>query len=177
MKPDWEVALSVVCPKIKRPRRTSLHTLATVLGRKDILGLAKELEDSGKVVGYRCPDVRCLIFYLKNMTDRPGMIDTRDANVWGKVKAFCEENPLATVKGFKRFAQGTWSGGSYGVGTYIEAKSAMNTPYEEADFPYAQKIIEELKANGYTPGIDFVKEDGKLVCKIMKDCGCFEDHV
>jgi hypothetical protein len=168
-KPDWEVALSVVCPKIKRPRRTSLHTLATILGRKAILALAKELQASDKVVGYRCPDVQCLIFYLKDMTKCPGMIDTRDAKVWEKVEPFCKENPLTKVKGFKRFAQGTWSGGSYGVGTYEKGSSAMSVPYEPDDFEYALKVCEALEDAGYTPGIEVKKVKGKLTCIVKNE--------
>src|SRR5690554_640196 len=43
-KADWEVMLNVMCPKINRPRRTSLHTLGYVLGRTDLLELAKEMQ-------------------------------------------------------------------------------------------------------------------------------------
>ena len=69
-KADWEVMLSLVCPHKKRPRRTSLHTLTLMLGRKDPLALAKEMEASGKVVGYVCPDVSTPIFYLKSCAMR-----------------------------------------------------------------------------------------------------------
>lgn len=161
-KPDWEVALSVVCPKKKRPRRTSLHTLATILGRTDIVALAKEMEASGKVVGYRCPDVKCLIFYLKSMIDRPGMIDTRDSNVWKTVEPFLVEQPWPAVKGFKRFANGgTWSGGGYGQGKFTADSSGMPVPYEEEDWDLARDIIKALKAAGFTPGIEEV--NGKIV--------------
>lgn len=175
-KPDWEVALSVVCPKIKRPRRTSLHTLATVLGRTNIFELAKEMEQSGKVLGYKCPDVQCLIFYLNDMIKCPGMIDTRDAKVWSQVEKFCTENPLETVKGFKRFAQGTWTSGKPGYGEYIRGNSQMNVPYEEADLEYALKITEALTKAGYQPGIEVVKENGKLVCHMLRECGCRYGH-
>lgn len=147
--PPWEIMLNVMCPKIKRPRRTSLHTLATVLGHPDPLALAKELEKSGKVVGYVCPDVRTPIFYLKSLSTHPGMIDTRNASIWGKwsypsqgcssLKEFFEKNPYPKIKGFKRFANGT---------------SAMEVPYEKDDYEYVRLLVRTLKEAGITPGIE-----------------------
>jgi hypothetical protein len=153
-KADWEVMLSLVCPHKKRPRRTSLHTLTLMLGRKDPLALAKEMEASGKVVGYVCPDVSTPIFYLKSMTQHPGMIDTRDAGIWGKLSAFFEKNPYPKVKGFKRFQNGTWSGGEYGKGQFTPARTAMDVPYEKEDYDLARLIIKTLKEAGFTPGIE-----------------------
>lgn len=160
-KADWEVVLSVVCPKIKRPRRTSLHTLATVCGRTDIMALAKEMKKSKKVVGYRCPDVSCLIFYRKDMATLPGMIDTRDSSVFSQVEAHVKEHPYPSVRGFKRFAGSTWTGGKYGVGKCIKNSSALPYPYEPDDYPYAREVIKALKDAGFEPGIKDV--DGKIV--------------
>lgn len=162
--PAWEVMLGVVNPKNKRPRRTSLHTIAAVTGAKDPLKLAKEMKASGKVVGYVCPDVQTPIFYLTSMVDHPGMIDDRDPNVWGKwlyrdagagsLKEFVKNNPYPKVKGFKRFVYGgTWSGGSYGKGKYISKSSAMEVPYEKTDYTYAKEVIKALKKAGHKPGI------------------------
>ncbi len=152
-KADWEVMLNVMCPKINRPRRTSLHTLAYVLGRKDPLALGLELQASNKVVGYVCPDVKTPIFYLKSLRKHPGMIDTPDDNIWAKLPAFFEKNPFPTVKGFKRFAAGTWSGG-FGKGTFTPAQTAMDVPYEEGDYDYARLLIKTLKEAGITPAFD-----------------------
>jgi len=153
-KADWEVMMSVINPKSTRPRRTSLHTLAYVLGRKDPLALAEEMRKSGKVVGYVCPDVKTPIFYLEKLCKLPGMIDTREAGIWDKLPAFFEKNPYPTVKGFRRFKGGTWSGGEYGKGKFTPAQTAMDVPYEEEDYEYARLIIKTLKEAGFTPGID-----------------------
>lgn len=160
----WEVMLSVVNPKNKRPRRTSLHTIATVIGAKNLLKLAKEMQASKKVCGYVCPDVQTPIFYLDSMVDHPGMIDDRDPHVWGKwlypdagatsLSDFVKKNPYPKVKGFKRFADGGyWTGGSYGRGKYVPESSAMEVPYEKEDYEYARVVIKTLKKAGYKPGI------------------------
>ena len=162
--PAWEVMLSVVNPKNKRPRRTSLHTIATVIGAKDPLKLAKEMKASKKVCGYVCPDVQTPIFYLESMVDHPGMIDDRDPHVWGKwlypdagatsLSDFFKKNPYPKVKGFKRFADGGhWTGGAYGRGKYVPESSAMEVPYEKEDYDYARAVIKALKKAGYKPGI------------------------
>lgn len=137
-KTDWEVMMSVVCPNKKRPRRTSFHTLATMLGREDILGLAKEMNESGKVWAYKCPDVRCYITYLDSMRGCPGMIHTPQKNWFDSFPAFLKEQPFPKIKGFKRFANGN---------------SGMTFPYEKEDFPLALEIIKALRAAGYTPGL------------------------
>lgn len=151
---DWEVVLNCINPKSTRPRRMSLHTLASVTGRTDIMELAKELEASGKVVGYRCPDVQALIFYLKDLCKLPGMIDTRNAGVWKMVPDFIKEHPFPKVKGFKRFAGAQWTGGTYGKGEYIRNSPAMEFPFEPEDFPYARVVVKALEDAGYTPGIE-----------------------
>lgn len=164
--PAWEVVLNVLIPdgpKKGRPRRMSLHTLGYCIKATDLKALAKEMEASGKVVGYVCPDVQTPIFYLKSLAHMPTMIDTRDERVWGKwgyptagaksLGGFIKKNPYPEIKGFKRFAQGEWSGGKYGVGTYIPAKSGMNKPFEKEDFNYAKLIIKALAEAGYECGI------------------------
>ena len=169
--PAWEVVLNVKCPKIHRPRRTSFQTLATVIGYQgNLMDLAEEMRKSNKVVSYICPDVHCPITYLKSMVNNPGMIDTRDPHIWRKLKAQFDQHPYPKVKGFKRFAQGTWSGGSYGKGKFMPANSAMEVPYEEGDYDYAREVIKALKSVGHAPGIEEV--DGKIVAidpsKIIK---------
>lgn len=148
--PDWEVVMRVINPKNKRPRRCSLHTLAHVTGR-DPLELAKEMQESKKVLGYRCPDVQTLIFYLVDLCKLPGMIDTRDAKVWTKVPALLEEYPYPKVKGFRRFAKSTWTGGTWGKGTQVKESSGMESPFEYEDRDYALRIREALESTGFTP--------------------------
>lgn len=167
-KPDWEIVLETINPVkyngYNRPRRTSLHTLAFICGRKDPIALAEEMAASKKVLGYICPDVCTPIFYLERLAKLPGMIDTRDARVWGEwgrtiagatsIKDFVEKNPYPKVKGFKRFAQGHWTGGGYGMGSYVAGNSGMSVPYEPDDYPYARAVIKALKDAGYTPAIE-----------------------
>jgi hypothetical protein len=148
-KPAWEVVMSTMCPKIKRPRRTSLHTLATVLGHPDPLTLAKEMEKSGKVLGYVCPDVQTPIFYLDALKKHPGMINTPNNKVWGdwgwatagasSLAEFFKVNPYPKIKGFRRFA------GSAGY--------AMEVPYEAEDYDLARLIIAALAKEGYECGM------------------------
>lgn len=153
--PAWEVILRVINPDErsgKRPRRTSLHTLASHMGlttHDEIKALAKEMQTSGKVLGYRCPDVRTLIFYpldyAKNgveVTDPngvtaklSGMIDTRDTGVWGRVDAILTEYPYPANRGFKRFSGGGSSG--------------MSFSYEQQDYPLAKARQAALIKNGY----------------------------
>lgn len=163
--PAWEVYLNVMNPKINRPRRSSLHTLAYVCGYKNPLKLAKEMKDSGKVVGYVCPDVQTPIFYLKKLASHPGMIDTRDEFVWGKwpyeeagaksLSGFVKKNPFPKIKGFRRFADNPyWTGGAWGKGEYVRAGSfGMKDPYEPEDHEYGRAVIKALKKAGYKPRI------------------------
>lgn len=144
---DWFIVLGVLDPLKKRPRRTSLHTLATVTGRDDCKALAKEMEESGLVVGYRCPDVRTLIFYRKDMISCPGMIDTRDAKVFTMIDAILTEYPFPANRGFRRFA--------------ARANLAYGMPdpfFDGEDYPYACAIREALLAWGYDAPFTMPKE-------------------
>lgn len=174
--PAWEIALSVISPTINRPRRTSLHTLAAVIGHKNPLKLAKEMQKSGKVAGYICPDVGTPIFYLDKFSTHPGMIDDRDPKVWGKwtkwdkqdygagsLTEFFKIHPYPKVKGFKRFANEKKIGvDKWGYPIY-KAESAMTIPYEPSDYTYANEVIKALKTAGYKPGIK--PYTGKKVAK------------
>lgn len=144
-KPDWECVLETYDPNCfsygasketgGRPRRCSLHTIAAVVGRDPTI-VAKEMEDSGLVVGYRCPDVQTLIFYLKRLANKPGMIDTRNAGVWKLVPEYLEKYPFPKIKGFRRFG-----GGSPG----------MEHVFLPEDMDYAMAIRTNLVKNGHTP--------------------------
>ncbi len=140
-KRDWEVVLSVINPTTDktsygygRPRRLSLHTIAEMVGR-DAATVLVEMKESGKVVGYVCPDVRTPIFYLKDSAKLPNMIDTRNEAVWTAAAQKIVDFPPATVKGFRRFA-----------GT---KKYEMDVPFEEEDKPYEAAIKAALSAAGF----------------------------
>lgn len=164
-KPAWEIMMEVMCPNIKRPRRTSLHTIATVLGHPDPLALAKEMQDSGKVLGYVCPDVKTPVFYLKKLRKHPGMIDTAVDEIWGNwvypkagcnsLSDFLKKNPYPLIKGFKRFGSGGyWDGGQPGKGKFVHTSSGMDVPYEKDDYPYVRLLIKTLREAGVPVGID-----------------------
>lgn len=140
-KHDWEVMMSVINPVVGdfgsgRPRRTSVHTIAAVVGR-DALTILEEMKASGKVVGYVCPDVRTPIFYLSELSGLPNMIDTRNEQCWDAARQKIKDFPPEKVKGFKRFAGGS------------DANYAMDVPYEAADKPYHDAILAALKAAGF----------------------------
>ena len=165
-KPAWMVVLEQVCPKIGRPRRMSLHTLAHCIGQdttEGVLALAQELQESeakygadNKVWGYRCPDVQALIFYLQKQRTRPGMIHTPNAGVWDMVKPFVQENPPERVKGFLRFKPGGyWTGAKPGQGEFIKTPGrGTDVAFEKEDYPYAREIHKALVSAGYTPGFE-----------------------
>lgn len=106
---DWQAVLRVKNPGGEegwskgRPRRLSIHTIATVVGR-DALEVLEEMKASELVEGYICPDVNTPIFFLKEMSGAPGMITggTDKAKVWERAKEWLEKYPLSKVKGFKR---------------------------------------------------------------------------
>ena len=162
--PDWEVVLNTMNPNYNgrpgRPRRMSMHTLAACTGR-DIQELIKEVKESKKVVGYKCPDVGgACIFYLTSLRSIPGMIDSADRKdperVWRELDEFLKTHPYPSVKGFKRFAEGYWTGGSYGQGKFVKGEYAMPTPFEAEDYALARAIRQSLLENGFTPGKDLM---------------------
>jgi hypothetical protein len=118
-KKDWEKVMEVVQtegPNKGRPRRLSIHTITALCGR-DGFEILKEMEESGKVVGYECPDVRTPIYYLLEKSKLPGMIDSRNANCWEKGRAWLKRYPTKDVKGFKRFPFMRFNAkGKYGAG-------------------------------------------------------------
>lgn len=113
----WEKLMRTYNPEAKsygadqvkgRPRRWSLHALASLLGREPI-GLLKEMGESGLVLGYRCPDVGgAAIFYLKELRNVPGMIDTPDSKIFnlpGPINDVLAKYPFPEVQGFRRFSR------------------------------------------------------------------------
>lgn len=154
-KPSWECVMETYDPNALtygaskatggRPRRCSLHTLASVTGR-DIRVIAKEMAESKKVHGYRCPDVKTLIFYLDRLKSVPGMIHSANsdpnspgpkANVWKLVDQNLTENPYPKIKGFKRFS---------GSGS-----SGMEHTFLPEDMDYAMAIKANLEKHGFKP--------------------------
>lgn len=166
-KPDWKVVLETYDPKCfsygaseasgGRPRRDSLHMIASCVNR-DPLVIAKEMEASGEVCGYICPDVQTPIFYLDSLSKKPGMIDTRDAGVWKKIPDFVKNHPFPAVRGFRRHAQGYWTGGSYGKGKYVR-ESKMPFPFIKEDLAYAQAVVANLRNEGYEPWEELCCDD------------------
>jgi hypothetical protein len=173
-KPAWLVVLEQVCPKIGRPRRMSIHTLAHCIGQdttEGVLSLAKELQEAEttlgeKVWGYKCPDVKAAIFYLDKQRSRPGMIHTPNSlppnykTVWEFVPDFVKENPPEKIKGFLRFQPGGhWTGEKPGQGEFIKSTgNGTDKPFEKEDYPYAREIHKALATAGYKPGFEVPEE-------------------
>lgn len=141
---DWEVLFRVIDPNtfpvwgVYRPRRMSIHTASAILGR-DAITLLKEMEASGEVAGYRCPDVSCVIFYLDEL--KKIMVDTRTDGCWEQARAQVKTDPPALVKGFGRFKVYNLKG----AGT----RSAMPHPFMgKEDLPYIENIKAVFKEHG-----------------------------
>lgn len=146
-KPAWEVIMSVVKPGFNRPRFFSLHTLATLMGRKSLRGLARAMRKSGKVIGCHCPVVDAPVFYLTDYSHF-----TYEPDIWEDLTSFNRRFPYPKVRGFKA-ASGSWSSGKWGIGKYIEPKHSMSVPFVRADYAYANLIIDALREAGHKPGI------------------------
>lgn len=147
--PAWKIIMSIEREGLGRPRFFSLHTLATLMGRKDLKKLAALLKKSGDVVGCYCPIVRTPVFYLRKY----GATWTYTPSIWNYVDAAIKEHPFPEIKGFKANGSGHWTGGQWGIGTYVPPTTAMAEPFIEADYSYANKIISALKKAGYKPAI------------------------
>lgn len=145
-EPAWKIIMSVVKPGLGRPRFFSLHTLAELMGRKDLRRLATTLENSEKVIGCHCPVVDAPVFYLKAYAHF-----TYDIYIWDEVDDFIKKFPYPKIKGFKASAS-YWTEG-YGKGKFIKAKYDMSVPFVPEDYSYANTIIDALVAAGYKPGI------------------------
>lgn len=129
---DWETMMRVICPSAygKRPRRLSIHTIAAVCGR-DAHTILKEMKESNKVVGYKCPDVGgAVIFYLKDLAKLPGMIDTRTDACWEQAEAALKKWDPKKVKGFKRFAYDDYT---------------MSVPFDKEDAEYEKMVYAALE--------------------------------
>jgi hypothetical protein len=113
----WEVMMSIKHPLLVRPRFFSIHTIATVIDRKDIIELADELKNSGKVAICHCPVVVAPVLYLMQYASTYGNY----ISTWDKVKPHIAANPFPKIKGFQA-REGHWSGNRYGVGQYIVHK-------------------------------------------------------
>lgn len=164
-EPDWMRVMRVLNPdgpNKGRPRRLSLHTLTAVCGR-DGGTILKEMEHSGKVVGYECPDVRTPIYYLIEEAKRPGMIDTRNEDCWERGRAWLAKYPTSEVKGFKKFPFYVYKGGQYvyddkhvhkGAKTDSNANArygcpdacyTMDVPFDELDAAYEKLVRAAVK--------------------------------
>lgn len=148
--PSWKIAMEIFHPSLARPRFLSLHTLAAITGRDDLLQLAKEMKKSGEVSISFCSTVKSPVFALRHLRS------TNNPEVWDTVKSFVKMWPFPKYRGF-RGVDGYWTGGQYGSGRYIPPITAMNEPFIEADYYYANKIIIALRRAGKAPGIQEYK--------------------
>ena len=135
-----------------RPRRCSLHMLAAVTGREPEV-IAKEMQESGLVAGYVCPDVKTPIFYLDRCSKLPGMIDTRTDTVWADIPKFLKQYPFSKYKGFKRFSSGNWADWKKPFECeWVGEIPAAEKPFFAGDETYIKDIRYNLEKAGYTPG-------------------------
>lgn len=131
--PDWEILMRTVDPKAflcgakpqPRSRRWSIHALAATCKREDPIALLEEMEKSGKVLGYFCPDVQCVIFYLKELRER--MIDTCNDRCWKDARKDLADHPYPKVQGFRRFAYGK----GYEMSTAFDLLDPNDAVYEK----------------------------------------------
>ena len=130
---DWQVIMShpynhkAGYGNRNRPRRMSIHTIASVVNR-DPLEVLEEMEKSDLCLGYPCPDVGgAPIFYLKEL--RGIMTDTPTQNAFQLAKEWLVKYPITTTKGFQRHA-----------GT----KFAMSTPFDTEDSAYEKELNQKL---------------------------------
>lgn len=149
--PSWKIIMSTK-RDAWRPRYFSLHTLAALLGRTDLLQLAKEMKRSCEVNASFCGEVKSPVFYLNRFSDH------NNKETWKSLKDFVARYPFPETRGFQR-ADGTWSGGQYGKGTYTPPVNAMPDPFIKDDYAYANKILAALRQAGRTPGIKEYKID------------------
>lgn len=150
--PAWKIAMDVRRPDGSRGRRLSLHTLATLTNRTDLIQLAKEMKWSGEVNTIFCPVVKSPVFYLRST-----WADT-DSSVWKKIPKFLENHPFPKIRGFQS-SDGEWTGGAWGKGKYIRPEYAMSDPFVKSDHAYANRIIRALQKAGIKPGIEEYKLD------------------
>jgi len=137
--PSWKIIMSTSRPGSGRPRYFTLHTLAALTGRNDLLKIAKEMKRSCEVNAIYCQDVKAPVFFLHSVWHK------NEKSVWKMLKKFIDDNPYPEIKGFQR-AVGSWSGGEYGKGTYTPARHASPEPFIKDDYAYANKIIFALHA-------------------------------
>lgn len=142
--PSWKIIMGVLRDGV-RPRYLSLHTLATLLGRTDLLQLAKEMKRSCEVNASYCGEVHTPVFYLNRFSE----LNSR--KTWKDLQNFIKLHPFPETRGFQR-ADGHWTEG-YGRGKFIPPVHAMPEPFIKEDYAYANKIIRALRAAGREPGI------------------------
>lgn len=127
---DWQVVLSCLFDGV-RPRRFSIHTIATMCER-DPLVILDEMEKSGKVFGFYCYTVKTPVFVLNTMKQVMGYgsWDVSEPTAFIKAKEQLEAFPFPKYKGFYRY------GGADPV--------VMECPFEPDDKDYEEKVRKEL---------------------------------
>lgn len=155
--PSWKIAMQVFHPNLGRPRSLSLHTIATITGRSDLLQLAKEMRKSCEVNVTFCGTVRAPVFYLRRYSGPQGH-GHGDIIWWDKLDEFLKQYPYPAIKGFCAAEEdGSWTGRRYGVGTYMPPKTEMSEPFIKDDYIYANKIVDALRKWKRQPGIEKYK--------------------
>lgn len=147
--PAWEVVLNVHNNRLRRPRFFSLHTLATLTRRRNLKKLAKEMLDSGRVATCYCPYAGTIVFYPISLAKIYGNREHTLDEIIAELSKF----PFPEIRGFDAEAKSSWSGGSYGLGTFIPAQKGISEPFNKTDYAYANEIIDKLRAAKYIPGI------------------------
>lgn len=142
--PDWEVVLRIIDPaaylcgseRLPRPRRLTAQGIAACCGR-DVHVVLTEMEKSGRVSGYYCPDPMAPIFYLNDLRGR--MIATGSRmNDWGYFHTFADQHPKA--KGFSRRIR---------AGESNEMPTPFD-PQDKGDQVYEALVKEGMKVMGFT---------------------------
>lgn len=127
---DWEILMSYIFQHTEgygnknRPRRMSIHTIATMVGRNPLV-ILKEMEKSNLCLGYQCPDVGgACIFYLKEL--KSIMTDTPTKNAFNVAREQLKKWPIDKVKGFKRHSS--------------NGDPTMPVPFDEKDAEYEKQL-------------------------------------
>ena len=118
---DWQVIMSV--HKNDRPRRMSIHTIASVVNR-DPLEVLEEMEKSGLCAGFQCYSIgRSPVFYLKEFQKQSVTTD-----IFKTAREWLIKYPIEKVRGF----------------SHSSTPLAMSIPFEKADADYEKELQQKL---------------------------------
>ena len=118
---DWQVIMSV--HKNDRPRRMSIHTIASVVNR-DPLEVLEEMEKSGLCAGFQCHSIgKSPVFYLKEFQSQVSIPD-----IFEIAREWLVKYPIEKVRGF----------------AHSHDTCAMSVPFEKADAEYEKELQQKL---------------------------------